>query len=301
VVCVSEKYPWFKKYESSFSDSFAPQERSLLKSSLLLSAPLGLGFIEFVKEKVQQCLPHSGNLFWLAPEAESSVIKIEQIRALIDFMRLKTFSGTYRLAVIENAELMNLNAQNALLKTLEEPAEHAFIWLLSSHPRRLLPTILSRCQRFSFCANASEAQAYFHQEFPSEDPKQLWERCHFGPLTISVEHQVMRQAWIQDLKAKASPLRFARNFLKTEQPSDCLFDFFYEWTLDWYRTHMGLPANFFRGEESWFESYAFSFARRQKLKAFSKKMIQLKKAKLAGIMLNQELLLEDLLIEWTQL
>src|SRR5947209_8875440 len=60
--------------------------------------------------------------------------------------------GRGKVFVIEQAELMNPQAQNAMLKTLEEPAGRTLIVLITDQPSGLLPTIRSRCQMFSFAA-----------------------------------------------------------------------------------------------------------------------------------------------------
>lgn len=80
--------------------------------------------------------------------AEKTSISIEQIRALIKFFQLKVpgRSKVQRVAIIEDAELMGTEAQNALLKVLEEPPAGSLLLLTSSEPQRLLPTIRSRVQ-----------------------------------------------------------------------------------------------------------------------------------------------------------
>ena len=73
-------------------------------------------------------------------------IKIEQVRELKKNLSLKPYSAPVKLAFIPEAEKLTLPAQNALLKTLEEPSPKSLIILSSSNPKLLLPTIVSRCQ-----------------------------------------------------------------------------------------------------------------------------------------------------------
>ena len=81
-------------------------------------------------------------------KAPSKEIKIEQIRALADFMNISTHRQGLRVVVLYPAEALNTPASNALLKTLEEPPPGT-VFLLASHSLdRLLPTILSRCRKF---------------------------------------------------------------------------------------------------------------------------------------------------------
>jgi DNA polymerase-3 subunit delta' len=79
----------------------------------------------------------------------SKDIKIEQIRALADFMNISTHRQGLRVVVLYPAEALNMPASNALLKTLEEPPPGTVFLLASNSLDRLLPTILSRCRKFA--------------------------------------------------------------------------------------------------------------------------------------------------------
>lgn len=79
----------------------------------------------------------------------SKEIKIEQIRALADFMNISTHRQGLRVVVLYPAETLNMPASNALLKTLEEPPPGTVFLLASNSLDRLLPTILSRCRKFA--------------------------------------------------------------------------------------------------------------------------------------------------------
>jgi DNA polymerase-3 subunit delta' len=81
-------------------------------------------------------------------KAPSKEIKIEQIRALADFMNISTHRQGLRVVVLYPAEALNMPSSNALLKTLEEPPPGTVFLLSSNGLDRLLPTILSRCRKF---------------------------------------------------------------------------------------------------------------------------------------------------------
>jgi len=81
---------------------------------------------------------------------EKNVIKVETIRDLIEYLSLRPYEGGRHIAIIEHAEKMNANAQNALLKTLESPTGEVMFFLISDSPGGLLSTILSRCQTVRF-------------------------------------------------------------------------------------------------------------------------------------------------------
>ena len=77
---------------------------------------------------------------------EKYEIRVDEIRKGInETIDIKPYSGNYKIYVIDDADRMNMGAQNALLKTLEEPPAYAVILLLTNNKDRLLDTILSRC------------------------------------------------------------------------------------------------------------------------------------------------------------
>lgn len=87
----------------------------------------------------------------------SQEIKVDQIRALDDFLNLQSHRGGPRVALIHPAEAMNPNAANALLKGLEEPPGRAQFILVSHLPARLLATLRSRCVALPVAIPSREA------------------------------------------------------------------------------------------------------------------------------------------------
>ena len=74
------------------------------------------------------------------------VISVDEIRTqVVETATVRPYESAYKVYIIEDADLMNPQAQNALLKTLEEPAPYVVILLLTENKEALLPTILSRC------------------------------------------------------------------------------------------------------------------------------------------------------------
>jgi DNA polymerase-3 subunit delta' len=86
----------------------------------------------------------------LIEPGETGTIKIEQVRDVIDRAGFRPFEGRRRVVVVDEADAMVLPAQNALLKTLEEPPSASIFILVSSLPDSLLPTVRSRCPRLRF-------------------------------------------------------------------------------------------------------------------------------------------------------
>ena len=85
---------------------------------------------------------------------DTGVIKIEQVRDAIDRAGYRPFEGRRRVVIVDEADAMVPQAQNALLKTLEEPPSASTFVLVSSMPDALLPTVRSRCSHLRFGALA---------------------------------------------------------------------------------------------------------------------------------------------------
>ncbi|HKM10117.1 MAG TPA: DNA polymerase III subunit gamma/tau [Bacilli bacterium] len=75
---------------------------------------------------------------------------VDEVRDLIDKVKYSTILGKYKVYIIDEVHMMTTGAFNALLKTLEEPPEHVIFILATTEPHKILPTILSRCQRYDF-------------------------------------------------------------------------------------------------------------------------------------------------------
>ena len=75
---------------------------------------------------------------------------VEDIRSLRERVRIPPQSGRYKVYIIDEIHMLSKAAFNALLKTLEEPPGHVIFIFATTEPHRILPTILSRCQRFDF-------------------------------------------------------------------------------------------------------------------------------------------------------
>ncbi|MBL64141.1 MAG: DNA polymerase III subunit gamma/tau [Opitutae bacterium] len=98
------------------------------------------------------------DLHELRPQGAARVIKVDQARALIEILNHAPSHGSRKVAVIHDADSMNLAAANAFLKTLEEPPRGTTIFLLTTKPYALLQTIRSRCQRFRIDSDEERAR-----------------------------------------------------------------------------------------------------------------------------------------------
>lgn len=91
-----------------------------------------------------------GNTLNIVEMDAASNRKIEDIRSLKEVIRVPPQNGRYKIFIIDEVHMLTKEAFNALLKTLEEPPEHAIFIFATTEPHKVLPTILSRVQRFDF-------------------------------------------------------------------------------------------------------------------------------------------------------
>ena len=75
---------------------------------------------------------------------------VDEVRDLIDKVKYAPINGKYKVYIIDEVHMMSTGSFNALLKTLEEPPAHIVFVLATTEPHKILPTIISRCQRFDF-------------------------------------------------------------------------------------------------------------------------------------------------------
>ena len=92
-----------------------------------------------------------------ASSESGQTIAIEEVRKIKNFVSLSPYAAKHKFIVIDDAHLMTVEAQSALLKVLEEPSASSILILVSAYPEALLPTIFSRCQEIKFFPHSRES------------------------------------------------------------------------------------------------------------------------------------------------
>lgn len=131
--------------------------------------------VEFAKFLVKDSNP---DFILIEPENN---IQISQIRDLIWKLSLRPYSAQFKVAVIDQAHLMNKDAQNCFLKTLEEPKGNSILILITEHPEMLVSTILSRVQNIKFLpVKKEEIENYLIKQGASKKKAEHLSSFSFG-------------------------------------------------------------------------------------------------------------------------
>ena len=301
--------PWLHRLETRF---LKWQRLNRLPHAMILNGDEGLGLSQFVQSSARKllCQAHSTpcghcqscqlfeykthpDFMTVSLEEGAKQLKIDQIRAVQSFLQMKPLIGRYRVVSLEAADTMNEAAQNALLKTLEEPPEGTLIFLSTRFLHRLLPTVRSRCQVWQVKPQFEEAESYLKATYPSESPALLWKLSGGRPL--AVPDLKLRRACFEALERGVSPIQWAEHFSK--EKLDLLVDWFYQLALDAMRLSLSQEA-------AYHVDYLPFLKKRVLMRSvsdheqFLKKCVELKRSLSIGTALNPTLLLEDLMISF---
>jgi DNA polymerase-3 subunit delta' len=178
-------------------------EKKSLAQSYLFCGPEAVGKFLTAKKFAEKLTGQkneavNSNLLIIEPEVEEKdgvfkekAIKLEAIKHLQKEFSLTAFSKSYRVAIIRSAQALNLSAQNALLKILEEPPENTIIILVAEDVQELLPTIVSRCQikQFSLLLE-TELGEMFDASLPNREEIIFWSLGRPGLLQILLQSEI---------------------------------------------------------------------------------------------------------------
>lgn len=250
--------------------------------------------------------------YLLEPEEVDKPIRVDQVRDLVSFVVQTAQLGGRKVVLLEPAEAMNLNAANALLKSLEEPSGDTVLLLISHQPSRLLPTIRSRCvQQACPLPDHKQSLAWLREALPELDAdtlKALLALAAGSPLAA-------RRLYAQDVLAqRALVVEGVKKLIKRQQspsqladawsavPLPLLFDWFCDWAHRLLRFQLtgdarGLgPTDMAKVIE-----YLAGKASQARLMHLQGWLLEQRRKVLGKANLNRALLLEALLAQWAEL
>lgn len=161
----------------------------------------------------------------LAPTEPGKPIKVDQVRALGEFVTHTSQFGGYKIALMVNAERMNVNAANSLLKTLEEPPPSSLLILTASEPARLPATVRSRCQNVTLpIPDADQVLPWLAPQAGDTDPALLLQLAGGAPLkalAYAREGQLARRretfrGFLDASRGSADPIQVAASWAKED-------------------------------------------------------------------------------------
>jgi DNA polymerase-3 subunit delta' len=227
--------PWLEKLSASWQTSEkhgrAPHAVMLLGApgtgkrcfaAWLASQRLGLSPRDAVPQfPLEQ--PEHADLQWISPPEDKHTVGIDQIRALVTSMSMTSYAGGSKVAVVEPAQAMTVNAANSLLKTLEEPPGDALLILVADRVGKIPATVFSRCQRISVALPpVPDSLAWLDRVQASDQWPRALSMAGNAPLAaiVSLERMEETQALARDFAAiperKAMPLEVAARWAKLD-------------------------------------------------------------------------------------
>lgn len=248
----------------------------------------------------------------LEPEEVDKAIRVDQVRDLVGFVTQTAQLAGRKVVLLEPAEAMNLNAANALLKSLEEPSGDTVLLLISHQPSRLLPTIKSRCVQQACPLPGREASlAWLETALPALAPEareELLALAAGSPLAAAKLHGqgvLELRTLVVDgvkklLKQQQSPSQLADAW--NALPLLLVFDWFNEWAYLILRHQMtGDDEALGAADMRKVVQYLAQKAPRGKVLALQDWLLAHRQKVLAKANLNRALLLEALLVQWASL
>ena len=240
--------PWL---EAPWRTLSAHVESGRVPQGLLIHGPAGVGKAQLAEALAQRllclhpgllaCGDCAGYLLFRAgnhpdfirvePPEPGKGIGVDAIRQLCGSLALKPQYGGFRIVLIAPAHLMNANAANALLKTLEEPAERTVLLLLTEHHAQLPATIISRCQRLPVAApDPTLARQWLARQRPEADAAVLLAAAGGSPLkalalagsdAVAQRRQVFAEL-LDIVQGRVPPTDFAERWHKAPDLDDIL-------------------------------------------------------------------------------
>ena len=313
-------FPW---HQPAWQDLLNRKKSNQLPHAILLNGVEGLGKQYFAQGFAELLLCQTGNLhacgtcsschllaannhpdlIIVQPEENSKMIKIEQIRNLVTQLNQTSHQGGYKIAIINQAELLNIAASNSLLKTLEEPSTNVIIILVTSHPAALAITIRSRCQVVTIRAPDAVLAQQWLSEKTQDNPQLLLALTENAPcraLKIQEEGRLQqRQEFFQYLQnTKITTAQIAEQFLTWDLKFLVLTLMYL--TSDIIKIKLA-SENIVNQDKIPELKQLAATTKLNQLFNYYEQLLELQGYITRNINLNQQLAIENLMIAWTQL
>ena len=246
------------------------------------------------------------DLLMVEPEDGSSQIKIEQVRQVTDFVNTTAQQSQSKVVLLGPAEAMNVNASNALLKSLEEPVSKVNLLLYSHQPSALLATIRSRCQQHKLSPPGwADGLNWLQQNSDVAGLDELLRLAKGAPLKAlsmsNEEGHVQFMQFCQDLQDLAlAKVSWALTATKWKNWNiGWLLDWFYELALDAAKTHAKVGVSQLSLQPLADLSERIGSAKSaQELQAFSERVLEAQKHLQGQGNPNPIMLIETLVFDW---
>lgn len=242
------------------------------------------------------------------PEEAGKAIKIDQIRSVVDFGSKSAQFGGYRVIIISPTESMNVNASNALLKSLEEPGPKTIMLLVSHQTSGVLATIKSRCQSLDFPLPSNEqALSWLSSVVTAPERAQLLLNVASGaPLRaldmdqeewLSDRQNIIR-SWVGILKGQNDPVVVAEQWGK--YPISELLTWLQAWQVDLGKVVSGADSAVLNQDLLGYFKEMALVCPHNKVFDFYQYLLELGSMAKSSANPNPQLLLEQLLIRWSE-
>ena len=243
----------------------------------------------------------------LQPEEPGKTITIDQVRQLISRLTLKPQFDQYRVIIIDPAELMNKAAANAFLKYLEEPTERTVMVLITAKPTRLLPTIVSRCQKIVITQpDKFIINSWLKQHTTDKDVSLLLNLAQNSPLlaldyaeadTLSLRNECF-EAWLNISLKRQHPVIVAENWHKL--PAPFLLTWLTTWVIDLIKCHYQINTDALYNPD-FKERFQVLVEKIEPKGLYELYDLLLMRQKLLETSINKQCLFEEILITWANL
>ena len=322
-------YPW---QQAAWAHLLSYIEQQRIPQALLVTGIAGLGQRHLLDAYARSLLCHSPradrqacghcqscklldaqthpDFLIVEPDEPGKAIGIDKIRQLIVKLALKPQFEAFRVVIIEPADSLNTASANAFLKCLEEPTERTCLILLSEQPSRLPATIRSRCQKIALTLPDAElAQRWLAAQGVDRDAELALNLAQGAPLLAldyaRLDFGAARQAcfgqWLQIAQGNANPLQTAEQWQKQAQPDlTVVLGWMAGWVADIVKYALGGDVDQVCNPD--LKKSLQALGERLELKALCQfyDALLLARAQLVT-QVNKQLLLEQLLIDWSQL